>query len=181
MTSQRYAAFLRGMNLGNRRLTNEELCERFAALGLDHPAAFLASGNVVFEAPAGEAPDELSRRLEAGLGAALGYPVPVFLRTGDEIHAIAGHRPFAAGELAQTAGKLQVALLTAAPGAAARESALALAPADDRLAFAGRELYWLPRTGVSGSDLDWKALDRLLGAATIRTHRTIARMAAKFF
>ncbi len=44
----RYAAFLRGMNLGNRRITNDELCRALAGLGLDSPAAFLASGNVVF-------------------------------------------------------------------------------------------------------------------------------------
>lgn len=25
-TARRYAAFLRGMNLGNRRITNDELC-----------------------------------------------------------------------------------------------------------------------------------------------------------
>jgi uncharacterized protein (DUF1697 family) len=179
--SLRYAAFLRGMNLGNRRITNEELCARFADLGLGAPTAFLASGNVVFEAPGGEAPEDLGRRVEAGLSAALGYPVPVFLRTAEEVHAIAGHEPFAAEVVAQTAGNLQVALLGGAPTAADREKALALAPAEDRLAFAGRELYWLPRAGVSGSELSWKALDRLLGASTVRTQRTIARMATKFF
>ncbi len=31
----RYAAFLRGMNLGGRRITNEGLRDRFTALGFE--------------------------------------------------------------------------------------------------------------------------------------------------
>jgi uncharacterized protein (DUF1697 family) len=178
--SRRYAAFLRGMNLGNRRITNDELCARFAALGLGEPAAFLASGNVVFAA-ADEDAGRLARRIEDGLREALGYEVPIFLRSGDEVHAIAAHEPFTAAERAGSQAKLQVALLGGEPAAADREAVLALAPEEDRLVFAGRELYWLPAAGVSQSELDWKAVDRRLGTVTIRTRRTLERLAAKFF
>ena len=47
----RNVAFLRGMNLGGRRLMNDELCSHFTALGFTGVSAFLASGNVLFEAP----------------------------------------------------------------------------------------------------------------------------------
>ena len=43
-----YAAFLRGMNVGGHRVTNEELRARFAAMGFSGVATFRASGNVVF-------------------------------------------------------------------------------------------------------------------------------------
>ena len=45
----------------------------------------------------------------------------------------------------------------------------------------GRELYWLPRGGISESDLDLKALDAALGPTTIRTKGTIDQIAAKHF
>lgn len=76
---RRYAAFLRGMNLGNRRITNDELCAHFADLGLTDATAFLASGNVVFSAGDDDR-DRLTRRIEDGLREALDYEVPVFLR-----------------------------------------------------------------------------------------------------
>lgn len=175
-----HAAFLRGMNLGGRRITNAELCAAFARLGFAGATAFLASGNVVFSAPGGDAA-ALEARLAAGLEAELGYPVPTYLRSAAEVRSIAARRPFSDAELAATAGKVQVALLAAAPDAAARRRALALATGADRLAFAGREVYWLPHGGVSGSDLDWTTVERALGATTVRTQRTVVRLAAKFF
>lgn len=47
----RVAAFLRGINLGNRRLKMDELRAVFEELGYSGVDTFLASGNVVFEAP----------------------------------------------------------------------------------------------------------------------------------
>ena len=44
----RYVAFLRGMNLGNRRIKNHELRAEFERLGFEEVATFRASGNVVF-------------------------------------------------------------------------------------------------------------------------------------
>jgi len=176
----RYAAFLRGMNLGKRRITNEELCARFGELGLREATAFLASGNVVFETDEGDE-EALARRIEDGLRESLGYEVPIFLRSGEEVHAIVGRDPFSAAELERSAGKVQVALLGGEPAAEERDRVLDLAPAADRLAFFGRELHWLPAAGVSDSELDWKAVDRILGTVTLRTRRTFERIAVKFF
>ena len=44
----RYAAFLRGMNVGGHRLTNEQLRAHFHTLGFAEVETFRASGNVVF-------------------------------------------------------------------------------------------------------------------------------------
>ncbi len=81
---ERYVAFLRGMNLGNRRIKNEELRALFEGLEFDQVATFRASGNVVFTAGGG-GEQELAERIEAGLGEGLGYEVPVFLRSGSEV------------------------------------------------------------------------------------------------
>ena len=176
---QRYVAFLRGMNLGNRRITNEELRGHFEAMGLAAVAAFRASGNVIVAVDPGEAEAKLATRVEAELDARLGYDVPVFLRSAAELAAIASHEPFDSQLVAASKGKLQVQFLAGAPAARARREALGLASDEDRLAIAGRELYWLPSGGLSESDLDLKAIERALGPGTTRTMGTVAQIAAK--
>lgn len=176
----RYIAFLRGMNLGGRRITNDDLRSRFEALGCDEVGTFRASGNVIF-AVDGESPAKLTTRLEDGLANALGYEVPVFLRSAKELLAIAAHKPFGAKDLDASAGKLQVVLLTKKPTTKAGEGALALSTEADRLAVEGRELYWLPQGRMSDSELDLKALAATLGSMTIRTKGTIDQIATKHF
>lgn len=173
----RFVAFLRGMNIGGRRISNEDLRAHFEALGCDEVATFRASGNVIFAADGAAA--KLSARLEVGLAERLGYDVPVFLRSAGEVRAIAANEPFAAELVEASAGKLQVALLAKKPTAAARRKALALATDADRLAIDGRELYWLPSGGISESELDWKESESALGPTTVRTKGTIDQIATK--
>lgn len=174
----RFVAFLRGMNLGGRRITNDELRTHFEAFGCEEVATFRASGNVIFAA-AGEAEAALAARVEAELGERLGYEVPVFLRSAAEVAAIAATEPFAAGEIAASKGKLQVQMLAAEPKAAARKRALAEATDEDRLAIEGRELYWLPSGGISESELDLKAIAAAIGPGTVRTMGTVEQIAAR--
>lgn len=176
----RYVAFLRGMNLGGRRIKNEELRAEFEALGFGDIGCFRASGNVVFSADEGNEA-KLAAKVEAGLGEALGYEVPVFLRSETELRAVAAHEPFDGKALSASKGKLQVIFLQAKPKAAARKQALDLATDDDRLAVEGRELYWLPKGGMSDSELDLKAIAAALGQHTIRTMGTVEQIAAKYF
>jgi uncharacterized protein (DUF1697 family) len=176
-----YAAFLRGMNVGGHRISNEDLRARFEELGCGEVRTFRASGNVIF-ATAGEEPqDELSARIETGLAAALGYEVPVFLRDAREIRTIAAHRPFAESLVEASKGKLQVVLLSVRPAARARKEVLALADVEDELAFGERELHWLPSGGILDSALDFKTIGRLLGPVTTRTKGTIEQLATKYF
>jgi uncharacterized protein (DUF1697 family) len=176
----RYVAFLRGMNLGGRRIKNEELRRHFEEMGFEEVATFRASGNVIFSASGSETESKLAARVEKELDARLGYDVPVFLRSIEEVAAIAAQQPFAPKQVKSSKGKLQVSLLKKKPSAAAKKKALALATDDDQLAIEGRELYWLPSAGISESDLDLKALDRALGPGTIRTMGTIEQLSSKY-
>jgi uncharacterized protein (DUF1697 family) len=176
----RYVAFLRGMNLGGRRITNDDLRTAFEDLELTDVATFRASGNVVFAGPEGVDGDDIATRLEIGLAETLGYEVPVFLRSCRQVAAIAAREPFTATQLtAFSAGKLQVAMLPEPPGKLARKEALALAGDEDRLAIEGSELYWLPSGPISESSLDLKTLESELGPWTMRTMGTIEQIAAK--
>jgi uncharacterized protein (DUF1697 family) len=174
-----HVAFLRGMNLGGRRIKNEKLRGEFEALGFADVACFRASGNVVFTAKGGEA--KLTKQIEAGLGEALGYEVPVFLRSFKELSALAAYEPFDAAQVKASKGKLQVALLSKKPATKARSQALAEAGDEDRLAVEGRELYWLPSGGISESGLDLKTVEKAVGPWTIRTMGTIEQIVAKYF
>lgn len=176
----RYVAFLRGMNLGGRRIKNEELRRHFEEMGFEEVATFRASGNVVFSSPKREAEAKLAQRVEAELDARLGYDVPVFLRSIEEVAAIAAQQPFGSKAVARSKGKLQVSLLGKKPSAAARKQVLALASDEDLLAIEGRELFWLPSGGLLESDLDLKAIEALIGADTRRTMGTIEQIAAKY-
>jgi len=171
-------AFLRGMNLGNRRIKNDELRAEFEVLGFEDVATFRASGNVIFAA-AKQSEGALTKTIEHGLGEALGYEVPVFLRSCEEVAAIAAQEPFAVKLVEASKGKLQVTMLPKQPTAAAREQVLALATDGDRLAIEGRELYWLPSGRTIDSDLELKAVDEALGKGTQRTMGTIEQIASK--
>jgi uncharacterized protein (DUF1697 family) len=179
--TERYAAFLRGINLGRRRrVSGAELRSQFGELGFDDVETFRTSGNVVF-ATASEPVAKLAARIEEGLAASLGYDVSVFLRSAKEIRTLADHRPFTRKLLQSSKGKLQVLMLSAKPAGRSRREVLNLATDEDRLEFGDRELYWLPSGGTRDSTLDLKAIDLLLGATTMRTKGTIDQLAAKYF
>ena len=173
----RYAAFLRGINVGARKATGEQLRTAFENLGFESVSTFRASGNVVFEAP-GKAD---AATVERGLKKSLGYDVAVFLRTGREIGAIVAYEPFDEQQLEASKGKLHVALLPSKPPAAAQKRMLSLRGNGDLFAIQGRELYWLPQAGLSDSAVGMKGVSDVLGSNTVRTKGTIEQLAAKFF
>jgi len=172
-----YVAFHRGMNLGRRRIRNEELCECFVAMAFTQVSAFLASGNVMFGTDTKLS--DLEKRIEHGLKQRLNYEVPTFVRGAERVAAIADHQPFPDTVVSASGGKLQVALLSARPSASSRRAALALRTDEDHLALDDQELYWLPSGSLLDSDLDMKGLGTILGPMTIRTQRTVQRLAAR--
>lgn len=167
----RQVAFLRSINVGGRRVTNAELIAIFEGLGLTDVTAYQAAGNLIFT---GEVHDQA---VQQGLSGALGYDVPVLLRTGDDVRAIARCNPFSPEEHAASKGKVQVSLLQEAPATAVLDRETD----EDRLRLVGRELYWLPIGRTTDSELDLRAIDKQLGLQTRRTQGTIARIAKRFF
>jgi uncharacterized protein (DUF1697 family) len=177
---ERYVAFLRGINLGNRRVKSPELIAHFEAIGFEDVATFRASGNVVFVDPDGDTEAKVQGRVEAGLAEGLGYDVDTFLRSAKEVAAIAARDPFDAKAIEASKGKPQVVLLGRKPSAKAKKALEEIAPDGDLMVVEGRELHWLPTVGLSETELDTKALDAALGKGTTRTAGTIAVIAAKY-
>ncbi|MGB1274364.1 MAG: DUF1697 domain-containing protein, partial [Nannocystaceae bacterium] len=133
---KRYAAFLRGMNIGGRRITNADLCACFETIGFTEVSAFLASGNVVFQSR--QAAKATQQRISNGLAKQLGYDVPTFLRSAAEVRAVAGSNPFLERPTANARGKLQVAFLHRPASSEALTEVAAHSSEDDWLAIEGR-------------------------------------------
>lgn len=175
----RYVAFLRGMNLGNRRITNDELRAHFEALdGLSGIATFLASGNVIFDAEA--EPGELEDSIETHLRETLEYEVDTFVRSLEELEGVAEHDPFV--ETGEPGWKMHVLFLKEDAGDGAGARLAEIATEDDRFHASGREAYWLRRGGLSDSKLMPADLERAVEAetSTMRTRNTVRRILKKF-
>lgn len=172
----RSVAFLRSINVGGRRLTNDVLVSAVEGLGFSDVAAYQASGNVLFEP--GDDP-EPALTLSRGLEAALGFAVPVFVRTAAQVHAIAAEAPFSEARLEGTRRKVQVTFLAVAPDPPTAARAEALSTEQDRIRVIGDHWFWLPTGGISDSPLDFGAVERLVGVGTTRTQGTVQRIAKK--
>ena len=102
----RYAAFLRGVNLGKRTVKSAELKVAFEAMGFADVKTLLASGNVLFDAKPRKG---LQGKIEAGLAAQFGFDVGAVLRSVDELKALVKADPFK-GAIESAAQKLYVML-----------------------------------------------------------------------
>ncbi len=157
------------MNLGKRRITNDELAAALERLGFDQPMPYQASGNVILP----EATSVDSREVERGLETELGYPVPVFARTDDEVRQLA-ESPLK-GLKGADGGKPQIVFM--------HEETMAdltsVFRPDDRIEVRGREIHWLPPGGLAETAGLLKAVDDAVGGTTIRTLGTIERIARK--
>ncbi|MCK7469727.1 MAG: DUF1697 domain-containing protein [Desulfomicrobium escambiense] len=69
------------------------LKKAFEAMGFKNVRTVLASGNVVFE-PTGKKTEDLEGAIDRGLAGALGFPVPVLLRSMRELAALVAADPF---------------------------------------------------------------------------------------
>jgi uncharacterized protein (DUF1697 family) len=92
--TERYVAFLRGINLGRRRATNEGLAAIFGGLGLTNVKTLIASGNVVFDADVKSDETALTKRIEDELQAGLGFSVDTMLRSMSTVEALLDRDPF---------------------------------------------------------------------------------------
>jgi flavin reductase (DIM6/NTAB) family NADH-FMN oxidoreductase RutF/uncharacterized protein (DUF1697 family) len=142
-----------------------ELRRLFESMGFSHVETFIASGNVIFESPSKSA-KALETKISAGLQKALKYEVAIFVRSADELAAIAKHRHFL--DRRDGAG-LYVVFFSEPPSSAARTKVAANPTKTDIFHFEGRELYWTCLTRFSDSIFSGPLLEKTLGCpATVR-------------
>lgn len=94
----RYIALLRGINVAGRNIKLAELRQTFTDFGLTNVGSYIQSGNLFFDSDVDD--DRLLRQqLEAQLFVALGYTVPVCLRTVAELERVMALDPFTGVEM----------------------------------------------------------------------------------
>jgi len=174
----RYVALLRAINVGGHVVKMDRLRALFSGLGFSGVETFIASGNVIFSSPEPDAA-ALERQVETALTEALGYRVDTFIRTPEELAAIAAHRPFAM-EPEPGAGTIHVTFVARPLSAAARKQIAALGTPSDELACKGREVYWCRHGNLLDSTVSGAEMGKALGgSATMRNRNTIVRLVAR--
>jgi uncharacterized protein (DUF1697 family) len=142
--------------------------------GFENVATYVASGNVIFDAPTAEGIQEV---LEGALAKNLGFDVPVFLRTGREIVAVADLRPFGEQE-----DNLEISFLPLGPDPNAVARLMDATSGNDRLAVVDREVYWSHVGPRSESNHSEARVMRTLGMQTTqRSANTVRKIADRYF
>jgi uncharacterized protein (DUF1697 family) len=178
MKTNRYIALLRGINLGGHKsIRMEALRACFERLGCRKVQTYVQSGNVVFETGEKEATaeaDEISERIQRDFG----FPVPVLLRTSEELQRIIRENPFL-NQKGIDLSKLHVTFLSAAAPESAEAGLKVLAVKPEQFHVRGREIYLNCPNGYGRTKLSNNAIEKKLGVeATTRNWRTVQALLA---
>jgi uncharacterized protein (DUF1697 family) len=167
-----YAVFLRAINVTGRFVKMEDLRRILTAAGLQNVQTFIQSGNLWLESPISQ-PNAVETQIENILFDTLGFEAAAFVRSGDELSQAVQHTPFP-GSHPPDASTRYISFLKEAPHRERQEKLLAYATEVDRLAIAGRHVYWLRRSDLGESKFSNAVVERALGApATMRSITTL--------
>ena len=176
-----YIAFLRGMNLGNRRIKMDELRQHFEKLRFTGVETFIASGNVIFSARSGDA-QKLEQQIEGHLEKSLGYEVDTFVRTRAEVAAVAAFRPFRPADFDHPDHTIHAGFMRDKFSPTQIKAFLACRTEVDEFCVEGREYFWLCRI-KSNESKAWtspqmKAVK--LATSSMRNLTTVRKLAALY-
>lgn len=175
-----YAAFLRGINVGGKRVVKmaalRALCQQ---LGLADVRTYIQSGNIVFSSAEEEA--ALRPKLEDALETVFGFAIPVTLRPADELVSLLARFPFGeaqrnAASEATDAETEYVYLWQEPPSDGALRKALDGYDGADLCALHGRSLYLLCSVSIRDSKLAAR-IGKAFPPATARNLRTLGEVA----
>ena len=175
-------AFLRGINLGGRRVTLDRPAACFEALAFTGVATFIVSGNVIFSGQP-SAGRKLARQIEPALSTSLGDDVDTFVRTRTAVAALAARSPFAPADLHDPATTLPVGFLcaTLTPG---QQRGLEACRSDvDESRVDGRGYSWLCRGIKTLESKIWASREREAltpPSSSMRNLTTIRKLAALY-
>jgi uncharacterized protein (DUF1697 family) len=164
----RHVAFLGGINVGGHRVTMDRLRDEVTRLGFRDVSTFIASGNVMFNAPPRPDHDD---HLAQGLETALGWPVPTFVRTAAELTAAVDMQPF--GEV-PTGHTYAIVFCRTEPSPEVES----LSTEHERFEVHGAEVHWLIDGGLMSSAIGLQRLPKVLGQpCTTRNTNSLCKLA----
>ena len=165
---RQFVAFLRAINVGGHKVKMSRLKEIFESLGLSDVQTYINSGNVIFRSS--EAAKTLEKKLTDHLESELGFAAEAFLRTPEQLQAIAQAVP--------QGDNVHVAFLHKPPSAEAKKK---LADSGETFEFHGDEIFWILEGRFSDSKFSGAKLEKALQSpATLRNATTVKKLAAKY-
>lgn len=151
-----------------------QLRELATDIGLDDPATYVQSGNLVFDTDLTES--EVVSILGAGLSDRFGLEIPVISRSADEMERVADGHPLSHLELDDRL--LQVAFLDREPSEDVADLIDPNGYEPDEYEWEGREIYIAYPKGSGRSKLNHSLLEqRLSVTVTLRNWRTVTKLA----
>ena len=169
----RFAAFLRGVNVGGVNLKMADVAAAFSDAGLSEVRTILASGNVVFESRA-EA-DAVRTTAETALRDRFGYDAWVLVYDLDTVRSIVDGYPFEP----EVEGYQSYVTFVADPAVLDELTALRTdATADEKIAPGAGVVYWqVPKHSTLDSTIGkTMGKKRYKSSTTTRNLRTLAKV-----
>lgn len=172
----KYAALLRGVNVGGNKLVKMEqlraLCE---SLNLRGARTLLQSGNVVFRSEEKNR-ERLARRIEGGIKKKFWFEARVVVRSSADLRRVIQKNPFTIGK-SRNPSLLQIMFLDARPEACAFADLRSSHKGPEEMHLAGEELYIYYLNGAGKSKLTNDYIQRKLQVTgTARNWNTVEKL-----
>lgn len=170
-------ALLRGINVGgHKKVKMDHLKEIFRSMGFGDVRTYIQSGNVIFEAENADT-SELTAQIESELENALGFHVPVIVKTAEEWQAVMKENPFDVEALKEDE-KLHVSFLAEEPSNDAVQKLMDMESDIDEFKLQGTTAYVLCRKGYKKTVFSNTFLEKKLKvAATTRNWNSVMKIA----
>lgn len=170
-----YIALLRGINVGGHNIIKmADLRQLLEKIGLQKVKTYIQSGNVLFEAE--QDTTLLTQQLEEEIKNTFGFPVPVILRTAEELEQIIKDCPYSVDSLNE-GESVQLAFLADEPSQEKIDYLQGFKSELDECQIVGKEVYLFFRQSIRDSKLATQ-LPKLGVPATVRNWKTVLKIAA---
>jgi uncharacterized protein (DUF1697 family) len=167
-----YAALLRSVNVGGRKVSMADIRDLFGSLGYSDVATYVQSGNVVFKSSSAAA--TMTDSIESAVRTLAGFEVDVFIRSAKDLRTILKKHPFL--DRTDDGTKLHVTFLSERP-TKEKVSDLPTTKDSDELLVDGREIYLYCPNGYGNTKLNNAFLERKLSVrATTRNWKTVIKL-----
>ncbi len=170
-----HIALLHSVTIGEgRRLVMAEWRAMMAALGLNNPRTWVATGNALFDSE-GATIGQLERRLEDAFARSFGRHVDTIVKTAAHWTRLVAANPFPE-EAERDGARLAVRVMRKPLDRSALERLLPYATQGERLAITHGDLWVLFDQDPTRSGVANALTTKRLGAGTIRNWNTVRRL-----
>jgi uncharacterized protein (DUF1697 family) len=165
-----YISFLRGVNVGGRKIRMDDLRELYISLGLKDVSSYIQSGNIIFNHPRNE---DLVSLLENKIMDTFGFEVSIIIRKRSEMEKIVEENPF----LEEDVSKLHITFLKESPQELPKEYIDQIKDNSEKYSIKGKEIYLFLPNGYGRTKLSNNFFEKKLKVtATTRNFKTTRKL-----